>query len=86
MTAAANRTASTICPRGKLTVAKVAIILKQSGFVEVLTPCEKGLVPAAESLELDGTWPLSRRYLVIHLNSVIKAQMWVQVDVAFSQI
>lgn len=61
MTASANRTASTVSPRGKLTVAKVAIIFKQSGFGKVLTWGEKGLLFRAGPLELCGTWPESCR-------------------------
>lgn len=75
MTASANHTASTIFLRGKLTVAKVAIILKQSGFVKVLTPGENNLLFRAMYLKLCGTLPSSHRHL-IHLNSMIKTQMW----------
>lgn len=45
----------TIYARGKLTVAKVAIILKQSGLVKVLTPGENHLLSRAMALEVYGT-------------------------------
>jgi len=38
----------TIYPKGKLTVAKVAIILKQSGFEKVLTAGENDLLSISQ--------------------------------------